>query len=194
MQAKKSLGQNFLNNQETLASIISAADLNKNDQVIEIGPGHGVLTEELVKNAGSVTAIELDADLIPELKCKFLQDQNFKLINQNALEFTPPKTPYKLVANIPYYITSPIINHFLREQRPESRPTLIVLLVQKEVAEKICAKDGSLSVLAIQVHLFGHPEIIATVPASHFTPAPKVDSAIIKITVDKQIIEPEEIK
>ena len=82
MQAKKSLGQNFLNNQETLASIISAADLNKNDQVIEIGPGHGVLTEELVKNAGSVTAIELDADLIPELKCKFLQDQNFKLINQ----------------------------------------------------------------------------------------------------------------
>ncbi|MFA6528329.1 MAG: 16S rRNA (adenine(1518)-N(6)/adenine(1519)-N(6))-dimethyltransferase RsmA [Candidatus Gracilibacteria bacterium] len=191
---KKSLGQNFLNNEETLAKIITAADLSITDQVVEIGPGHGVLTAELIKNAGKVTSVELDSELIPELKEKFKYAKNFQLMNQNALEFIPPKTPYKLVANIPYYITSPIINHFLREQLPESRPTVVVILVQKEVAEKICARNGSLSILAIQAHLFGTPGIIATVPRSHFTPAPKVDSAIIKITINKPIIEDAEIK
>lgn len=185
---KKSLGQNFLTNTETLLKILDAADLKNTDSVIEIGPGHGILTEELIKKAGNITSIELDDDLIPELTKKFINNKNFKLVHNNALNFDPPNTAYKLVANIPYYITSPIINHFLREQPAEKRPTQIVFLVQKEVAEKICAKEGELSVLAIQVRLFGIPKIIGIVPANHFSPAPKVDSAILKIEIsDDQV-------
>lgn len=189
-KAKKKLGQNFLNNKETLAKIIETADLKNTDHVIEIGPGCGILTAELVRKAGHVTAIELDSDLVPELTRKFINAKNFKLIHGNALDFTPPKTPYKLVANIPYYITSPLINHFLREQPPHARPTQMTLLVQKEVAERICAKEGNFSILSIQVQLFGTPEIIALIPASHFSPAPKVDSAILKIdTRDPEMSE-----
>ncbi len=183
LKAKKNLGQNFLNDKETLSKIIEAADLKNTDQILEIGPGHGVLTAELVKKARHVTAIELDSDLIPELTRKFANAKNFELIHGNALDFTPAKTPYKLVANIPYYITSPIINHFLREQPSNMRPTQMVLLVQKEVAEKICAKEGDFSVLSIQIRLFGTPTIVAKVPASHFSPTPKVDSAILKINM-----------
>ncbi|KKT19752.1 MAG: Ribosomal RNA small subunit methyltransferase A [Candidatus Peregrinibacteria bacterium GW2011_GWA2_43_8] len=187
------MGQNFLTNKETLAEIITAANIKPTDQIIEIGPGHGVLTTELVKKAEHVTAIELDPDLIPELKVEFLNTKNFDLIHGNALDFTPPKTPYKLVANIPYYITSPIINHFLREQPSKMRPTQIVLLVQKEVAEKICAKEGDFSVLSLQVRLFGTPTIIAKVPAEHFSPAPKVDSAILKIDIQNPRMNETEI-
>ncbi len=191
MKAKKSLGQNFLTHKGTLHKIVQAADLSAKDQIIEIGPGHGVLTHELAQSAQKVTTIELDDRLIPELKEKFADQSNVKILHQDALTFTPPKTPYKLVANIPYYITSPILNHFLREQPHDRRPTHCTLLVQKEVAQKICAKPGNLSVLALQVQLFGTPKIVAKVPPSHFNPAPKVDSAILTIEMHPKPIIPD---
>ena len=186
ISAKKSLGQNFLNNEETLQKIVAAADLKPTDHIVEIGPGKGALTTQLIKKAKQVTAIELDDRLIPFLNKKFDNKPHFTLLHQDALTFAPPETPYKLVANIPYYITSPLINHFLREQSPSKRPTEITLLVQKEVAEKICAHDGKMSVLAMQVHLFGTPQLIAIVPPEHFDPAPKVDSAILHIKLHKK--------
>ena len=186
MKAKKHLGQNFLENKETLYKILESANITKNDHVIEIGPGHGVLSRELLQRAKKVTAIELDGDLIPTLKKKF---PNLELLHQDALTVTPPSTPYKLVANIPYYITSPIINHFLRHQKQNHRPTQMTLLVQHEVAQKIYAKSGDLNVLAIDVQVFGKPKLVAKIPPSHFNPPPKVDSAIINIEVTAPLVE-----
>lgn len=183
MKAKKSLGQNFLKDRSVLAKIIKAADLSKNDYVIEVGPGKGVLTRELLKEAGRVTAIELDDRLIPELS----SIESLDLIHTDALQWRPPEELYKVVANIPYYITSPLISHFLESK---IRPTKMVLLVQKEVAEKIAAQPGDMNVLAIHVQVFGKPHIVCTVPPSAFTPAPKIDSAVIVIDVyDKPLVE-----
>lgn len=193
LSAKKSLGQNFLINEDTLKKIITTAELSPNDHIIEIGPGHGILTRELAKNASHVTAIELDDRLIPELENTFESQRNIDIRHQDALTFTPPRSDYKIVANIPYYITSPLINHFLREQPNDQRPKSMTLLVQKEVAQKICATD-SLSVLAIQAQLFGKPELIATIPPSHFNPAPKVDSAILHIVCHPCPIPNEKLK
>ena len=221
--AKKGLGQNFLVDEEALGKIVDAAELNKDDTVLEIGPGLGVLTERLVESAGEVIAIEMDeklADLLSkklevkshlpvEASLKAMQAGNcnskVKIIKGDALDFDPstikkgslqqgpqghsgkdrddsPDT-YKLVANIPYYITGKIIEKYLTA---ENRPSLIVLLVQKEVAERICAKPGKLSVLAISVQLYGEPEIVGIVPGSSFYPAPKVDSAILRIRIKNQ--------
>ena len=192
--AKKSLGQHFLNNASTLRKIIESSGVKKDDIVIEIGPGHGVLTQSLAKKGVLLTSIELDRDLIAELTKKFASHKNVKILQGNALDFTPPKTPYHIVANIPYYITSPLINHFLREQPADQRPQTITLLVQKEVAQKICAKPGDLSVLALQVLLFGTPKIIDNVPASHFSPPPKVDSAILHIEIKKPPLAEKDIR
>lgn len=192
--AKKSLGQNFLKHPGTLHKIVSAAAIQKTDEVIEIGPGHGVLTQQLIQRAAHVTAIELDDRLIPELMEKFKKAPNFILHHEDALHFTPPARAYKLVANIPYYITSPILNHFLREQPLEQRPTSLTLLVQKEVAEKIVEKPGQLSVLAIQAQLFGTPRIVGIVPPSHFKPAPTVDSAILHIECHEPLLSDEAFK
>lgn len=183
MKAKKSLGQNFLKDRSVLAKIIKAADLSQDDYVIEVGPGKGILTHELLANAGKVTAIELDDRLIPELSTI----DGLDLVHGNALDFIPPNEPYKVVANIPYYITSPLISHFLEAA---NQPSKMVLLVQKEVAEKIAAEPGDMNVLAIHVQVFGKPRIVCTVPSSAFTPVPKVDSAVIEIDVyDKPLVE-----
>lgn len=176
MKAKKSLGQNFLKDRKVLTKIVEAAELDRDDYVIEVGPGKGVLTRELIEYAGRVTAIELDDRLIPELS----KVEDLDLIHGNALDFIPPGGNYKVVANIPYYITSPLISHFLESK---SRPSKLVLLVQKEVAEKICAEPGDMNVLAIHVQIFGKPRIVCNVPAKAFTPVPKVDSAVIVIDV-----------
>jgi len=189
--AKHSLGQNFLIDRDVLAKIIAAGDLSSEDNIVEIGPGRGILTAALLEKAASVTAIELDSDLLPALETHFRDYKNFTLLHENALNFTPPKNPYKLIANIPYYITSPILNHFLFEQflqknqNPQTGnpPTILVLMIQREVAEKIMAKKEKHSVLSLEVHMFGKPEIIAFVPPQAFFPSPKVESAIIKITV-----------
>ena len=176
MKPKKSLGQNFLTDCSVLDKIIDAAKLSKDDYVIEVGPGKGILTEQLLKHAGKVTAIELDERLIEHLS----RIKNLDLIHGNAMDYIPPGGKYKVVANIPYYITSPLLSHFLENPR---RPSKMVLLVQKEVAEKICARPGDMNVLAIHVQVFGKPKIVCNVPASAFDPAPKVDSAVIVIDV-----------
>ncbi|OGJ50965.1 ribosomal RNA small subunit methyltransferase A [Candidatus Peregrinibacteria bacterium RIFOXYB2_FULL_32_7] len=193
--ANKSLGQNFLIDSDILQKIITAGNLSKNDTVIEIGPGLGSLTQELCKNAGKVIAIEKDSNLIPILKETTKEFKNLTILNQDALKFEINKTnEYKLIANIPYYITSPLINHFLRSEfisnKDPKLPKLIVLLIQKEVAEKICRLKKykqKHSVLSLNIHLFGEPEIISLVPKESFYPAPKVDSAILKIRIFKEI-------
>jgi len=184
--AKKSLGQNFLVDREVLNKIVEAAELKKSDTVLEIGPGFGVLTQELVKNAGKVIAIEKDdelAKLLPQTSNLKSQTHTSKLqiIREDILSLEANKlmpNSYKLVANIPYYITSKVLEKFLTA---ENKPELIVLLVQKEVAERICAKPGNTSVLSIAVQYYGEPEIVQIVKANSFFPAPKVDSAILKI-------------
>lgn len=186
-EANKSLGQNFLHDEEVLRQIIEAAELSKEDTILEIGPGKGALTNQLLDQAGKVIAVELDDRLIPVLMEEFGSAPNFKLIHQDVLKYTPPSEPYKIVANIPYYITSPILNHFLMEQFQDGNPPkTIIIMIQKEVAQKILAKKGKHSVLSLQVHLFGEPELVCIVPRTAFDPQPKVDSAVIKITVQNK--------
>lgn len=182
--ADKDLGQNFLVNFSILKKIIKAAELKPEDNVVEIGPGLGILTKELAKNVSHVHAIELDKNLIKILQRELASFSNINLEQGNALKSRLPVVSYKLVANIPYYITSPLLRHFLQPINPEEkRPTLIVLLVQKEVAKKICATDGKHSMLSLQTQIFGKPSIVEIVPKNDFYPQPKVDSAILKIEV-----------
>lgn len=182
--AKKSLGQNFLHDQSVLHDILKAGDLSAKDRVLEIGPGEGFLTRGLLQSGAHVTALEFDDDLIPWLKMDFSKEKNFELVHTDALQYQPGPEPYKLIANIPYYITSPLINHFLVEQfTGGTPPRLMVLMVQREVAEKIVAADGKQSVLSLQVQLFGKAELVRIVAPSCFKPRPKVDSAVIKISV-----------
>jgi len=195
LKALKSLGQNFLIDEKVLGKIIQASELNKNDLVLEIGPGLGTLTNELVKKCGAVVAVEKDkkmAKLIEEKpKATFANvafgfSSSLKIINDDILKInlnelikkSSKNKKYKLISNIPYYITSPVIKLFLENS---IQPELIVLLVQKEVAERICAKPGKLSVLALSVQTYGEPEIVSYVDKSSFYPVPKVDSAILKI-------------
>lgn len=178
-RAKKSLGQNFLINREPLDQIIEAANITDQDIIVEVGPGLGVLTQELCKKAKKVISIELDSYMIPILKENLKGYQNLEVINANALDFEPPEN-YKVVANIPYYITSPLINHFLQRK---NKPISLTLLVQYEVAQKICKIEPDMTVLSLQVALYAQPTVIAKVKANNFYPAPKVDSAVINIQI-----------
>ncbi len=179
-KAKKSLGQNFLKSLPAIKKIITAADLKITDSVLEIGPGKGILTEKILETGATVTAIEKDRELYELLKEKFAKEiESKKLILENSdiLDFTPVGV-YKIVANIPYNITGAILRKFLTaEQQPQS----MVLLVQKEVAERIVARDKKESILSVSVKAYGEPKIIAKVEKRYFSPAPKVDSAIISI-------------
>ena len=157
-----------------------AAKLSGSETVVEVGPGTGILTEALLERAKKVIAIEKDDRLILQLKAHFILHPNFELIHADALKWQPPATPYHLVANIPYYITSPLIDHFIgrHAQHPAVRATI---LVQKEVAEKICAAPPHMNVLALHVQAFGSPKYEFTVGPKNFSPSPKVDSAVITI-------------
>jgi len=192
--AKHGLGQNFLVSKEVLNSIIEAADIDPDDLIIEVGPGLGTLTQELVQKAERVIGIEKDEKLVTlldgymaklseENSITIEQFNNFQVIAGDILDVNIPELVkdqmYKVVANIPYYITSRIIRLFL--ELP-SQPTTIVMLVQKEVAERICAKPGEMSVLALSVQVYGKPEIIEIVKKESFFPAPAVDSAILRIS------------
>lgn len=186
MFPKKSLGQNFLTNTDIVASIADAGSLSPKETVLEIGPGRGILTEELLKRGVNVIAIEKDRELIPVLEEKFkkeIKNKQLTLIYGDILElpttdYLQPTAHYKLIANIPYYITGQIIRKFLEEK---NQPEKMVLLVQKEVAERIIAKDGKESLLSISVKVYGEPKFIKIVKAGAFNPAPKVDSAILLI-------------
>ena len=184
LYAKKSLGQHFLNSPHVLSQIIDAGELKSGENVLEIGPGTGVLTKALLDAGANVIAIEKDSraiDLLNEKFNKEISDNRLKIINGDILEenssFIPQKT-YKIIANIPYYITGAILEKFLEN---ENKPQKMVLLVQKEVADRILAKDGKESVLSNSVKAFGTPKIIAKVPKGAFLPPPTVDSAILAI-------------
>ena len=177
---KKSLGQNFLMDENILNKIIEAGEIKEGEKAIEIGPGLGFLTGKLIERGAKVTALELDTSLIELLKH---EHKEAEILNVDALKYDPPAATYKIIANIPYYITSPLISHFLEAK---NKPSTMVLLVQKEVAEKICAAEGDLNVLAIHVQIYGKPEIVAKVSRECFYPAPNVDSSIIKIDVFKK--------
>lgn len=178
--AKKGLSQNFLIDRTALDKIVQAAELKPDDLVIEIGPGLGTLMQELVQHAGEVAAVEMDKKLAELLNQNF--NSKLKIINNDILKVDLNELvgdrSYKVVANIPYHITSKILELFLSR---ENKPELIVLLVQKEVAERVCAKPGEMSVLAISIQLFGKPEIVDIVKKESFFPSPKVDSAILRI-------------
>jgi len=199
LQARKSLGQHFLIDEEVLKLVTSAAELTSTDIVMEIGPGLGVLTRELVEQSGWVVAVELDSKLAAILEQSLASLNNVTIINEDILRIDPAtllqkqraKFPpiigspfsYKVVANLPYYITSPVLRHFLEASL---KPQIIVVMVQKEVAEAIVAKPGQMSVLSISVQFYGEPTIISYVPAQCFYPAPEVDSAILKIKLYSQ--------
>ncbi|MFH1169909.1 MAG: 16S rRNA (adenine(1518)-N(6)/adenine(1519)-N(6))-dimethyltransferase RsmA [Chloroflexota bacterium] len=184
IRARKGLGQHFLVDADALPRIISAAELSPDDTVIEVGPGLGILTRELAGQAGRVVAVELDDNLAAILKQALAGCSNVTVINDDILKVDPAALldgqPYKVVANLPYYITSPVLRHFLEAA---VRPQTMVLMVQKEVAEVISAGPGQRSLLSIAVQFYGRPSIVSRVPARSFYPEPEVDSAILKIEV-----------
>jgi 16S rRNA (adenine1518-N6/adenine1519-N6)-dimethyltransferase len=184
LSPSKSLGQNFLKDRKALQKIVAAAHLEPIDKVLEIGPGLGNLTRYLALSASAVTAVELDKDLFPVLKVILAPFTNVRSVQGDILKLDPAdlmgSQSYVVVANIPYYITSAVIRHLLES---DPKPRQIVMTIQKEVAERICAKDGKMSLLALSVQVYGKPEIVAEIPAEAFYPVPKVDSAIIRIEI-----------
>jgi len=181
--ASKRLGQNFLIDKTVLRKIIEAADLKPNDMVLEIGPGIGTLTRELAKTARKVIAIEKDPKMIDILKDTTKDFQNVEIIKEDILKMSPESyklkaKSYKVVANLPFYLTAPVIRQFLETKNP---PQEMNLVVQKEVAQRICAKPPDMSILAVSVQFYAKPEIISYISKKSFWPSPKVDSAIIKI-------------
>jgi 16S rRNA (adenine1518-N6/adenine1519-N6)-dimethyltransferase len=182
LRANKSLGQNFLQDPYALEKITAAAEILPTDTVLEVGPGLGALTRHLAAAAQQVIAVELDSRLISTLQEAISGYTNIKVIEGDMLKLAPaeivPVSDYLVVANIPYYITSALLRHLL-ETTP--RPRRIVLTVQKEVAERICASPPDMSLLSLSVQVYGVPRIAAIIPADAFYPAPKVDSAVVRI-------------
>ncbi len=178
----KSLGQYFLMDESALQKVIDAAQLTPQDVVLEIGPGLGSLTRHLANIAHKVVAVEIDAALIPALEQVVGQFSNVQVVKGDILALDPVQlvshAPYLVVANIPYYITSALIRHLLESSLS---PRRLVLTVQQEVARRICAMPGDMSLLALSVQVYGHPKILAHIPPGAFYPPPKVESAIIRI-------------
>jgi len=194
LRARKGLAQHFLIDEQVLELIISTAQLTPEDVVVEVGPGLGVLTAALAERAGWVVAIELDDNLAILLKQNLSSHKNITIINRDVLKVNPVELSgeagfeiqnmdYKVVANLPYYITSPVLRHFLEA---EARPRLMGVMVQKEVAEEICARPGRMSLLSIGIQFYSEPEIVDYVSARSFYPAPEVDSALLKVTPHSQ--------
>lgn len=176
MLKKKSLGQHFLNNKHYLNLVADAADIKKGETVLEIGPGEGTLTSVLLERGAKVIALEKDSRLITFLQEKF-EDKTFEVIEGDALEYEPKFKNYKVVGNVPYYITGALFKKFLSSK---NQPTSLVFLVQKEVAERI-ARSKKESILSLSVKAYGNPKYIKSVPAGAFVPPPKVDSAILAV-------------
>lgn len=180
----KSLGQNFLMDESALQMVMAAAAVTTQDVVLEIGAGLGSLTRHLASVAHTVVAVEIDSALIPVLEQVVGRFSNVHLVEGDILALDPAQlvsqSAYLVVANIPYYITSAVIRHLLEASIPPSR---LVLTVQQEVARRICALPGDMSLLALSVQVYGHPEIIAGIPANAFYPPPNVDSSILRIDI-----------
>ena len=184
LKARKSLGQNFLVNEAVRDNIIEAAGLSAGDTVIEVGPGLGVLTEKLASRAGRVIAVELDDSLAERLANRLVRFSNIHIINADILSLDLSALvsggTYKVVANIPYYITSPILRFFMQA---EPRPSLMVIMMQEEVARDVTVQPGQMGFLAVSMRLFSVPRMICRVPADCFYPAPRVDSAVVKFDI-----------
>ncbi|MBV9279094.1 MAG: ribosomal RNA small subunit methyltransferase A [Chloroflexi bacterium] len=181
LSPRKRLGQHFLRDRSFLRTILRAADVGPSDEVLEIGAGTGVLTRPLVEHARRVVAVELDDALYHLLAQQLGAMAGLELWHGNALALDPCRLfggTYKLVGNIPYYVTGPILRHFLEAACP---PSVLVLMVQREVAERMVAPPGDLSLLGVSVQFYALPEIVARVPARAFHPAPRVESAIVRL-------------
>ena len=187
LHPKKSLGQNFLVDQGALQRIASAADLSRSETVLEIGPGLGALTRYLAIAAGRVVAVELDGRLIPLLEDQLAGIPNVQLVEGDILRLDPAALtggPYKVVANLPYYITAAILRHLLAAT---PRPQLMVLTVQHEVAQRLTAKPGRMSLLAVSVQYFGQVRQVATLKAGSFYPRPAVNSAVVRVDIHPEL-------
>jgi 16S rRNA (adenine1518-N6/adenine1519-N6)-dimethyltransferase len=193
LRPQKKFGQNFLTDSRVLESIADAAEIIRGDTVLEIGPGLGHLTRTLAARAGRVVAIELDAGLARQLQDDFADVANVEIIQGDFLDRTPAEwlkhkaqgageipAPFKVVANVPYYITSAILRHLLEA---DQKPRTIVLTVQKELAQRIVAQPPQMNLLAVSVQWYSHPRIERTIRAGAFYPRPKVDSAVVRLDV-----------
>jgi len=191
LRPDKKLGQNFLNDPAYLEKIVAAAEIESDDAVLEIGAGLGSLTRLLAVSAKTVVALELDHDLLPVLRTVLAPHTNVRVVEGDILKLSPAdlvaRDDYLVVANVPYYITSAIFRHLL-ERAP--RPRRIVLTVQREVAERVCAAPGEMSLLALSVQVYGQPTIAARIPAEAFLPTPKVDSAVVRVDLYPQPLIP----
>ena len=184
LEPKKSLGQNFLFDENVLQRITEAAGVRAGDQVLEIGPGLGSLTRQLAATADRVVAVELDDRFLPILQDELADLDNVQIVHGDILEQEPADLfdgDYKVVANVPYYITGAILRHLLSSGH---KPAAMVLTVQKEVAERLTAVPPNMSLLAVSVQVYGQVERVATIKAGAFWPRPDVDSAVIKITMN----------
>lgn len=184
-----SLGQHWLRDRDVLKAIADEAELTKDDTVLEIGPGLGTLTSELLRQAGQVVAVEFDRELARKLPGQF-PGTALTVINEDILKYNLSALPagYKVVANVPYYITSKIIELLMTAN---NKPSIAVLLVQKEVAERVSARPGSMSILAISAQVFADVRQGMTVPAELFTPPPKVDSAVVVLKTRPEPLIPD---
>ncbi len=200
LRPDRRLGQNFLTDEAALTRVVEAAGISGNDTVLEIGPGLGSLTRYLALAADKVIAVELDGRLLPVLGQVLAPYPNVKVVEGDILGFNPadliapgdgeaarPVETYRVVANIPYYITSALIRHLLEA---DVRPVCMVLTVQQEVAERICALPGDMNLLALSVQVYGRPQIAAAIPAGAFYPAPKVDSAVVRVDLYSEPVMP----
>lgn len=184
LKNKKSLGQHWLRDRGVLSDIADGAELTADDTVLEIGPGLGTLTSELLRRAGKVIAIEIDSDLARKLPGQF-PGKNLEVINADFLDYDLSTLPmgYRVVANVPYYITGKIIQKLMTA---DNKPSITVLLVQKEVAERLAAKPGDMSLLSVSAQIYADVSLGNVVPAELFTPPPKVDSQVVIMRARKE--------
>jgi len=200
LRPDKKLGQNFLIDGSALERVVEAAGVRTSDTVLEIGPGLGSLTRYLALSADRVIAVELDGRLLPALRQVLSPYQNVHVVEGDILGFNPvdligsqanlaagPVESYRVVANIPYYITSALIRHLLEA---DARPVCMVLTVQKEVAERICASPGEMNLLALSVQVYAQPKLVSSIPAGAFYPTPNVDSAVVRMDLYSEPVIP----
>ncbi len=186
LRPDKKLGQNFLLDRTVLEKIVAAAELTRADIVLEIGAGTGTLTERLAQQAGRVAAVEMDQRLMPVLRSVLADFDNVTLIQGDILTLDPAaligddfaRKPYKVVANLPYYITSAVLRHLLEAAH---KPQRMIVTMQREVAERIVARPGQMSLLAVSVQFYGYPELLFCIPPDSFYPTPEVESAVVRL-------------
>ncbi len=181
LRPRKDLGQNFLLDPVHLAKIVEVANLQPTDTVLEIGPGPGMLTRLLAETAKQVVAVELDPNMVNLIRLEYAHLSNLTLIEGDILQVRLDRllpTSYKVVANLPYYITSAVLRHLLEAPSPPQR---LVVTVQKEVAQRMVAQPNEMSILAVSVQFYGQPTLKHIIPAGAFYPCPKVDSAVVQV-------------